>query len=916
MPVSNTVGSYFCSCQWDFYQADKFTCLEVSHVYAEAKVWSVLVRGFNAEGFVEGTMQVRVIEPVRNLTLETFELAQSPTSKFQFIVTLANVAVVLEDLTCTFTYGDGTTETFGLSTMTEADSVSAVHEYDLGVFDVSVTCSNNISSMVMHTSVTAEESISGLAFTSDKEYAKVGETVYLTVETQMGSNLVLRVDLGDGRNEMRNVGNNRRGHSVLQMTAKYSQVGRYFVSVQAENLLSTASAELPHEIQVLNLVKDLVMTVNTPVGFPPGVADLTVEHIQASSPPTDVSCLVDSPHLPPSVHSADEIDTNKTLDFSVTFTDMSAVGANAVAVNCSNAISFQVLEVTVLMQAVIQNVGLSVSEKYIMVKGAVDVSMVIGVGSHAQYLLDYGDGDTVSGVFTQTVLQNKHLTFRHAFETAGIYNVTLNVLNHVSEAVAFVTVGVLEEVTDLYVTAWYQPLDHNDTLRGGHGPSGALYPLERDVVFVTSLGSGNDVTYVWNFGDGMAEMSSRDPEIRYRFSQPGQYRIFVNASNALFYDTATVLITVHQTVLMHILSNDGPTDAYRTINFTLTLARPGTDSCLVWDMGDGSEDYVYGGTQCSKYTDIPTPRFLNLYDSIDDQLRIRREHMYRTNETFYVTVRAYNLVSEGVISDTAVVSGVSCHYPEVRLAGGGQQIDKPVLNLKSDWISFESTVDIDCEVTQEADYSWKVDKILTGSNFLDFIFSPVTVDTISAGLFKVLFAPGVFELGTYRVSLNVSMKGIPGLYNLDFAYFRIDASPLVTYIRGGNARSVGYDKVFTLDAIADSYDPDIRNQDDKSDMTFRWFCRRPGEDLPDEPLIVPIPTNISEVDYDANGGCFGTGVGELLSDVEGILEVNSFFLEYLSTNVFVVEVRKDERVSVYEQAVTIVAGDPPELNIE
>lgn len=64
----------------------------------------------------------------------------------------------------------------------------------------------------------------------------------------------------------------------------------------------------------------------------------------------------------------------------------------------------------------------------------------------------------------------------------------------------------------------------------------------------------------------------------------------VNASNALYYDTAFVVVVLYQTVLMHTLTNDGPTEAYRTVNFTLQLARPGTEPCFVWDMGDGSEE--------------------------------------------------------------------------------------------------------------------------------------------------------------------------------------------------------------------------------------------------------------------------------------------------------------------------------------
>lgn len=167
-----------------------------------------------------------------------------------------------------------------------------------------------------------------------------------------------------------------------------------------------------------------------------------------------------------------------------------------------------------------------------------------------------------------------------------------------------------------------------------------------------------------------------------------------------------------------------------------------------------------------------------------------------------------------------------------------------------------------------------------------------------------------------RVSLNVSMRGIPGLFHSDLTYFRIDPSPLVTHIRGGNARSVGYDKTFVLDAASDSYDPDIRDRNDKKDFTFEWFCRRQGEALPADPPLVSMPTNSSRMNFTKIGGCFGTGAGRLRSDQSGILWVDSFFLMYQSVNVFTVWVKKGDRLAVYEQAVTVVEGDPPDLKIE
>ena len=47
----------------------------------------------------------------------------------------------------------------------------------------------------------------------------------------------------------------------------------------------------------------------------------------------------------------------------------------------------------------------------------------------------------------------------------------------------------------------------------------------------------------------------------------------MNASNALFFDVTHQEIDMHQTLLMYALTNDGPTEAFRTVNFTLAFTR-------------------------------------------------------------------------------------------------------------------------------------------------------------------------------------------------------------------------------------------------------------------------------------------------------------------------------------------------------
>ncbi|XP_076456106.1 polycystin-1-like protein 2 [Babylonia areolata] len=897
---SNTAGNYSCVCQNDFYQSDAYTCLILNPT--PERLFVRLAPG--------STAGASSLQPL-----------------------LAALSYDVQDVDeCTEDGWSDCSEPGSVCTNTEGRYTC---ECDPAFVDYSPV-TGRPGRQCYAIDDAHKQPITNLTITTTSEVYEVGSDVTINiavmegshvaysiefVTTSSGSNLAVTLDKGNMQSETREIGNNRRGDSVILFPVKYSDVGLYRISVYAENTLSNATAELSHDIHVVNLVRDLTLTAPAIISFPPGEADVVIEYKQPSLPPTSVSCEVFSPNLQEHTFFSNEISSVSSLDFSLNFDDISAVGINDVVINCSNVLSYQILETSILMEAMIEKVEVSVSNTYIMVKGAVDINVTIEVGSHAIYELDFGDGEVNPGVFTDTLLQDERLTVRHAYVEAGLYNVTFLVSNRVSYSVAVKMVGVLEEVTDVEATAWYQPVDHNDTLQGGHGTLGSTFPLERDVIFHTTVASGNDITYTWEFNDGSPLISSRDSEMRHRFSQAGTFRVKVNASNALFSDVHYLTVFLHQTVLMHTLTNDGPTDAYRTVNFTLQLARPGTDTCFIWNMGDGSEDYVYGASHCSLYTSTSVSEFRSLEASLTSSLQLQQAHMYQSNHTFNIRVRAYNLVSQGEISDVAIMSGISCHYPEVRLEGGGQMIDQPDVYLKSQKISFTSVVDVNCQVTQEADVSWKIDQILTDEHFLDFYFTPITVNYTSAGPFKVSFKPSVFETGTYRVSLNVSMKGIPGLFHTDFAYFRIDPTPLVAHITGGNARSVGYDTAFVLDALADSYDPDL-DPDDKTGLYFRWFCRRQDEVLPEEeaPDLVPIPTNISETDFNVTKGCFGTGPGRLQvgGNLTAVLELDSYLMEFGSTNVFSVEVAKSDgtgRTAVYEQAVTIVPGDPPDLTI-
>jgi hypothetical protein len=126
---------------------------------------------------------------------------------------------------------------------------------------------------------------------------------------------------------------------------------------------------------------------------------------------------------------------------------------------------------------------------------------------------------------------------------------------------------------------------------------------------------------------------------------------------------------------------------------------------------------------------------------------------------------------------------------------------------------------------------------------------------------------------------------------------------------------VSFDKVFVLDGLTHSFDPDSKNNS-KSHLQIEWWCRRQNENF-DESLaddIQVIADNFTLNTEDDGKGCFGTGIGRL-AITSGVFELPGHFLGPKSVNVFRLVVKDGTRVAMFEQEVHVVDGDPPVFNI-
>ncbi|NXN97253.1 PKD1 protein, partial [Rhinopomastus cyanomelas] len=536
-------------------------------------------------------------------------------------------------------FGDG-------SPLFTASQPTATHSYPLrGVYNVTVTANNTISSVETVEGYQVFEEITGLRVSAD-EAAELGAPVALNASVQTGDSITWVFDMGDG--------------TVLRSRVPavehiYVKDVNCTVNVTAVNPVNSVSQTVPVRVFVLEVLKiepascileqpDVQLTAYVTGNpgeyffdwtFGDGSSNVTVfgdpvvthNFTRSGTFPLSLtlSSRLNKAHYFTSVCVEPEV-VNVTLlpprqfvrlgeessfqvsaqppyqyryrwDFGsnesarsggteVTYTYRSP-GVFLVTVTVSNNVSFNNDTAFVEVQepvgvAKIESNGTSVLELNQIYLFSATMN-----GTKVSYCWDFGDGTTQAGQMAT-----------HSYNTTGRYTISVTGRNDVSFNETAVEVAVTRQLQGLTINA-----------------SRTVVPLNGSVSFVATLAAGTAVRYSWILCDRCTPIQGSST-ISYTFRSVGTFNVIVTAENVISSLQDSIYVYVLEQIEgLQVAGGDLVEDLYFPTNKTLHLqavVREGTNISYSWvAQRDGSAVQTSAGKTFS--LSVPEPGNCTVY---------------------------------------------------------------------------------------------------------------------------------------------------------------------------------------------------------------------------------------------------------------------------------------------------------------
>ena len=375
--------------------------------------------------------EIIVQHPIIGITLSGVSPVAIPTGVGMYSVELTSPETLPTNPFCNWTFVDGTmkmvfTEKLGQG-LKYRESFTYGEEHT-GHQIVAVNCSNLVSWHMASTAVMVQRKVEDVNITVLTPAIAVGETAKFGVTAKKGSHLKYEVHFADSSEGNYSHLNALNSTSSLDIEHEYTTVGNYTLLVNVSNDVSFIIVAALQPVVVQAPLYGLEVTSNSPVGTPPSLITYTVSAKEGVHTGNIFfwwifgdggttkwqyadSVTADAPHT--------QIHTYRGRDFSE-FTTF---------VNCSNLISYIIIETSVIVEAVIEEISVNVSESVAIPGQVVNFTVSARQGSNMTYALNYGDNTPVDE--KKEYAANTDVEFLHKYSLPGNYTVLLTATNKV-----------------------------------------------------------------------------------------------------------------------------------------------------------------------------------------------------------------------------------------------------------------------------------------------------------------------------------------------------------------------------------------------------------------------------------------------------------------------------------------------------
>ena len=845
----------------------------VSHSYSTHGLYRANMKFVNAVSKRNCTPHILVHKPVYPLT--GFNVTCPPAALNTPTACTLNITGG-NDFWCDWDFGaDGQTNQNHYWNLT----LPVENKYStVGNYTVFANCSNRLYNISTIGEAIVQEEITGFLVTCP-EGQSVDDDFELVIAFTTGTSMHIEITLqnvfADVYALQLTIDTDVKSHTFPVSRHNFSDVGVYLLTVKVENLV-TPSQIFKRAIKVDKVLTTLRL-VNNDTFI--SVNQTTESRISIDSG-TNVTVHWDfnDGNTSQSLFSGDSLVRDGDHLYH-TYTDH---GMYLLNVTASNAVSTLTVTKYLYVQYVVQDIQIMSNSPQEIPPGNVTFTVSVKSGTHpptnATIDMDFGNRETrtnipLNGARTIDISSSSYIT-------PGIIKVNTIMKNDSSSVYLTNWVNVQRSIKNLHIMS-----NHTGGDAGygapGRGPDKTDFPVEYEVLFVAGTSDGTAVVYTWDFGDGTPPFETKKASVPHRFLDTQLFNITLRASNSISNMSVSGVVRMMQSIFNVSFENDSPTVFEDNTTFTITIGQQGTDSCFLVDLGNNTRTLYKGFDNVSCDNELKIANDTKVLPSLNFTILLQ----YWKKTRYAVNLTAMNSVSKVTIRGWVIILPLPCNYPVVRIPDAGRTMETRMKYFRAEYISIKSRCTIDCLASRETAFQWNL--FWNNGTILE-------TDDFDKTLSVLIIPRRTLPYGKFRVTLNVSMVGLPLVYTVFDSYLEIMPSPLVAAINGGNRWiQPVYEKVI-IDA-SPSHDPDY-GKEDQQDLKYIWYCKTANEsdyEFPSVPDEYSHRTNAS-----AGAGCLRNGTRRLMINTD-VLEIEPNLLWANNSYIFKLFITKESRESVF-----------------